>query len=1021
MPERIRNIALKSSAGAGKTRALTKRFLYLYLHKVNYQLKSLYGITFTNEAAFEMKTRVLEYLDLLITGTSKEPADVEIIDHFQRCYPDIKQRARGRRKHLLNNLGEFNIFTFHSMFASFLSSIPFAAGILPGYRIIDETNEAILYETILDEYFEIGRRKEKQHEFMKDFVRQSEVRVKKSIRSIYRSVTPWLDFLSGLLSREKDFMDKVKIRVTELSNVLRALINFIQEHLSAAYTKNSTQPNKDILRLCRKIGDFLESKNFKTLEKSEYTKSILRSDLVDKRYITRFVDNLGTAKTEIEKIFKNLSLCVNDYLHALSDQQIVLHLKPILEIHRLYEKEKRVRNLVSFDDIELLTLRALKMSPDLDYLYFKLGAEISHLMIDEFQDTSYRQLEIILPLVDEILALAPAEKSLFYVGDPKQAIYRWRGGSSELFDVLTEQYAEKITPEKLTTNYRSKKEVIEFVNEVLDKKDEADEDNSGGWIRVENIGDHDDERGQQEVIDRTAEIIKELVDDYNYDYSDIAVLVRTNKYGLVLSESFSKSGIPHSSTSKCNLLSNPDVRTICRILEFLDDPQNDFALLHILFSCSFDLSEEVVRRLMHPGRTLFLCLRDAHPGWQVTKKLEKLLGVVHLLNPYDLIFTIYEVLELNITSALTTLLDVALEYTTEETGHLSSFLNWLSRVGDTINIHEMQPEGVQILTVHKAKGLEFGIILLPETNWSLRSDEDPKLLFAYKTNGIEPEKIYWRNYGKYLPGLKEAEQSRLEKDEMNLLYVALTRARSGIHVLCFHHRKRGFGFWPEKIVEKIGDLPLARGEIVKKRTIKPEVTTVKEYGAIQQEPIVLREERVLYSPTDRALDLVDTSRRRGMEFGTMVHYALSNIIWLDDVDVQSFVTDIVDKVCRKYARTSEEKVEIKRKLIPLLTTTLNDPDLRFIFFKDGRDVQHKNEIAIYFEEKNKDVSGQIDRLIIGSNNITIVDYKTGEVDTKHKQQLKVYNEGISKIYHDYTIDSMLVYLDNTSSMKIARL
>ena len=84
MPEKIENTALMSSAGAGKTRALTKRFLYLYLHEADFQLKSLYGITFTNEAAFEMKTRVLNYLDLLIAKTSDDPAEAEIVEYFQR-------------------------------------------------------------------------------------------------------------------------------------------------------------------------------------------------------------------------------------------------------------------------------------------------------------------------------------------------------------------------------------------------------------------------------------------------------------------------------------------------------------------------------------------------------------------------------------------------------------------------------------------------------------------------------------------------------------------------------------------------------------------------------------------------------------------------------------------------------------------------------------------------------------------------------------------------------------------------
>jgi len=449
MSEKIEHTALISSAGAGKTRALTKRFLYLYLHEANYRLKSLYGITFTNEAAFEMKTRVLDYLDLIIAGTSKDPANLEVIDHFKCLYPDAEERAKIRKRYLLNNLTEFNIYTFHSMFASFLSSIPFAAGILPGYRIIDDAYESVLYEITLDKYFEIGRHKEKQLEYMKEFVRQNDVRIKRTIKNIYQSITPWLDFLSDLVGREKDLIASVKIKEAELLENMRRLIVFIQEHESAAYTKSGSCMNRNMFGLCKATEEFIEFKDFNTLEKSEYTKAILRADLIDKGYIRKFISNLGEVKSVFERLVETLASCAADYLQLLSDQQIAIHLKPILEIHNLFEEEKRARNLVGFDDIEILTQRALKASPDLDYLYFKLGAEITHLMIDEFQDTSYRQLSIIAPLLDEILSLDPAEKSLFYVGDPKQAIYRWRGGASGLFNVLIEQYPEKIKPIEL--------------------------------------------------------------------------------------------------------------------------------------------------------------------------------------------------------------------------------------------------------------------------------------------------------------------------------------------------------------------------------------------------------------------------------------------------------------------------------------------------------------------------------------------------------------------------------------------
>lgn len=1019
MSERIEHTALVSSAGAGKTRALTKRFLYLYLHKANFKLKSLYGITFTNEAAFEMKTRVLNYLDLIAIGVSTDPSEREIIEHFSSCFSDARERAKKRKKHLLNNLTDLNIYTFHSLFASFLSSIPFAAGVLPGYRIIDEAAESIIYEKILDRYFESSRREKNQFELMKRFVQQNEVRIKKNLRSIYQSIMPWIDFLNDLIDNENALKTGVNTTKAGFVESLRQFIAFIQKHEKAAYTKSKERMNKDMLGLCRTIDEYLESGDFSILEKSEYTKAVLRGDITEKKYLIKFADNLNSVKKDFEKLLKMLSSKTRDHLRALSDQQISMYLKPILEIHNIFQEEKRARNLVSFDDIEMLTLRALRMNSDLEYLYFKIGAEIAHLMIDEFQDTSYQQLEIIDPLISEILSIDPSEKSLFYVGDPKQAIYRWRGGASELFNVLIDRYPKKIRREELATNYRSKAEIIDFVNTVLEKDDKAEEGNTGGWIRVENIGDYADaEQGSQAVMERSCAIIKELKENYCYKYSDIAVLVRTNRFGAMLAESMSDANIPHVSSSKCDILSDIDVRIILKVLQFLDDPQNDFALLHVLLSPYFDMDEEILRRLRHPGRTLFLSLRDSHPGWPATKKLVKLLNMVHFMNPYDLIFNIYQEFQVNITYALATLLDIALDYVIEDSGHLSAFLDWLEDVGETIHIKEIHPEGVQVLTAHKAKGLEFDIVLLPETDWTIRKGEDPQLLFSYKENGIEPEGVYWRGYGKYLPDLKDAEQERLQNDELNLLYVALTRARYGIHVIGFQQRKKRLGFWFERIVDKVDGFSYSRGEIIKKKEEGALKTETQKYSATKREPSALKEERSLYSPTERALELVGVSRRRSMEFGTMVHQALSNIVWLDDIDLQPFIEDLLCRIQARYLRVYDEESDIEQKLSPILIETLTDPDLRSFFFKNGRIAECKNEVAIYFEEKDKDVSGQIDRLIIDAEEVTIIDYKTGEVEDKHKQQLMTYKKGVRKIYDQKRVRAMLVYLDKIRGEKV---
>ncbi len=1013
MSRRIENIALISSAGAGKTRALTERFLFLFLHRAAYPLDSLYGITFTNEAAFEMKTRIMRYLDVLRTGKAEDESEKAIVMLFSQLFPDIRALADKKKRYLLNNLSELNVSTFHSLFASFLSSIPFAAGILPGYNIIDETEEALIHESALDRYFESVAQNKDVLATLTELLEQQETRIKGRMNEIYSCITPWIGYLEELMKREKEMRSSIAREEKRFMRLLKEFKKFLSGDGS-----QSEQMADHLRKLCNAIDQYLQTKDIRMLSKSAYTESLLKRDIGTKSYMKKFAEACGEREAAYSDILRRLNNCTEQYLKLLSDYQIFIHLKPIVEIHGLFQKEKQDRNVISFDDIETFTLEAFKNNPEPDYLYFKVGAELRHLMIDEFQDTSHRQLEIMEPLISEITSVEPRQKSIFYVGDPKQAIFRWRGGTPELFHVLIQKYPGKIRRDELTVNYRSKEEIVRFVNSVLDKADRAKPGNTGGWISVEQCGDFaTKEEGDQTVMERSCSIIEELHREYGYEYSDIAVLVHTNRFGATIAEECTKREIPCVSRSRADILNDNDVRFMLALLRFLDNPENDFALMHVLLSSVFKIKEETLRRLSYSKKSLFLTLSDSHPHWNVTKILLRLLSLVHFLNPYELIYHILKELGMKVSYSLATLLDVALEYAGQGFGSLSSFIDWVDRVGMSIEIKEIHPEGVKILTVHKAKGLEFEVVIIPETNWTIKSYENRQLLFSYTDSGSKPDKIYWRAYGKYFKPLKEAEEKRLRNDALNLLYVALTRAKNGIYVLGFRHAKRGLGFWLDTISEKIGSTSYSYGEVIRKgkRETRREE---KLYGALFGEPLVIKEERTLYSPTERGIEIIDTSRRRSIEFGTMIHRALSKVEWLDDRDIEQCIKDIIGFVKNLYARTPEESEEIEAPVRALLIETLTDPDLRFLFFKDRRDIRCKNELPIYFEEEKKDVSGQVDRLIIEPDRMTIIDYKTGEKKSEYIHQMRVYKRGMEKIYPGKNMKALLIFLEKERGEKI---
>jgi ATP-dependent exoDNAse (exonuclease V) beta subunit len=588
--------------------------------------------------------------------------------------------------------------------------------------------------------------------------------------------------------------------------------------------------------------------------------------------------------------------------------------------------------------------------------------------------------------------------------------------------LLKNTYEGKIETKELSTNYRTTLEIIEFVNTVLGKHDQVKPGNTGGWVRVEHLGAFQDAAtGNVHIRNRACSIIRELHDEHGYEYSDIAILVRTNARGIEMARALAEQHIPYVSTSRAVIIDNRDVRFVLHVLEFLTDPENDFALMHVLLSPVFHLKEETLFHLKSKRRTLFLALRDLHPDWTVTRKLQRLLDMVYFCDPYQLIYRICAGLGLTLSYALATLLDCAHKRAAEGYDTLDTFLDWIAQAGASIEIREVHPEGVKILTVHKAKGLEFEVVLIPETHWDLQSHENRLLLFSY-TGGVQPSRLYWRSCGQYFEELKSSEKQRIRTDELNSLYVALTRAKRGIYLLGYETRK-GSGFWFDVIEEKVGARQYAAGAVTGQTPIRDEERGVETLRSISRmiEPDMVREERTIYSPTERGIEIIAPTRRARLEFGTIVHDALSMIEWLDEVEVAQATEDIIDRTIRVHARSPEHQEKLVEHLQRILKATLMDADLKFIFFKDGRDVECKNEVPIYFEDKQQDVAGIVDRLLVSADSVIIIDYKTGEEKPEYKMQMKIYKHGIEKIFNQRNIKAYLVYLENRDGEKLVEI
>jgi ATP-dependent exoDNAse (exonuclease V) beta subunit len=184
---------------------------------------------------------------------------------------------------------------------------------------------------------------------------------------------------------------------------------------------------------------------------------------------------------------------------------------------------------------------------------------------------------------------------------------------------------------------------------------------------------------------------------------------------------------------------------------------------------------------------------------------------------------------------------------------------------------------------------------------------------------------------------------------------------------------------------------------------------------------MVREERTIYSPTERGIEIIAPARRERIEFGTIVHDALSTIEWLDEADPADAIKEIIDRMVRVHGRTPEHQEKLAAQLKHLLDATLLDSDLRFIFYRNHRTIDVKNEVPIYFEDKQQDVAGVVDRLLVAADNVSIIDYKTGEAKSEHASQMNTYARGIKMIFPTKETRCFLVYLEKEQGDRLCEL
>jgi exodeoxyribonuclease V beta subunit len=732
--------------------------------------------------------------------------------------------------------------------------------------------------------------------------------------------------------KAKDIMELLKL-LYELDAILPES-NYVVENIDSLKIEILELKDK-ILDIVKRVGASNSAINiFAKDDFKEFIKQGVfeKDSLSEHRYFKKYLPKAP----ELDDMFIALKELIANY-HLKIEQSVLYYL---FEIYNSYKNARvtqiRATNELDFNDILYYTYRLISNEVTKDFIYFKLDSKFKHILLDEFQDTSSLQFLILEPLIEEIFSgLGSSEfRSFFYVGDTKQSLYRFRGGVEELFEYLANKY--NIDIENLDTNYRSAKSIVDFTNKTF-------KDNIKGYVEQKansNITGYVEVLESSELLEKAKDRV-EFYLQQGVKLEDIAVLVFANKDGVVLQEYLEGFNISSILKTSSSLKHNPKIAALVGVIEFILTDNKLFLepfLMHIKRD-SIDLSD--IKISTTPFDALDILVMN-----------------------YG-----YFANDLNILK----LLDFAKSYST-----LEEFLYEFKR--SNIALSESSQNGLQIMTIHGSKGLEFKYVIVLDRLGG-RAIGSNLLIFKNRTP-VSIEKIYYKSSKKenflrdYKKVLLESTELAI-KDRLNLLYVAITRAELALSII---KKDKMSEFELLKLDEqKIGEIAIF--EQKKSREYKKLSSTISYYG--------------LQDTKESKEEIDEVINYESIYFGEALHLALE----LSNLNALEY-SDAIDAMENKFGYIlSKESIEDIKKRVEKLFC-----DSRFLNLIDNAKLY--KEQPFVFKEKFY----QIDLLAKKDTENIIIDYKSStNFRAKHIEQVTGYVEAIKSI-DKKIVKGYIVYL-----------
>lgn len=1062
MEQDPRLLVYKASAGSGKTFTLAVQYIRQLIEDP-YSYRRILAVTFTNKATTEMKERILSQLYGIATSLKSSDGYLkEIMKTSNKSVDEIRKAADTALKNIIHDYSRFRIETIDSFFQSVMRNL--ARELELGANMTIELNNGDVLSDAVDSMIEKLDRMSPTLYWLLEYIEEriaddKRWNVSSEIKGFGRNIFDEAYIEKGVALREKlkdtKFIPQYRKKLQEKRESILDTMKGFNEHFQEILNANGLTPT-DLKNGARGIGSY-----FNKIASGKLSNDV-RNSTVEKclegaenwttktsPYKDTIISLANQVLIQVLNDAENTRMSSNKVLNSCDmSLRYLNNLQLLMRIDSEVREQNLSHNRFLLSDTNAL-LHSIIREGDASFVYEKIGTTIDTVMIDEFQDTSRMQWENFHLLLEE--SLAQKEGSMI-VGDIKQSIYRWRNGDWKILAGLDKDRSFRLNSKTLDTNWRSEANIIAFNNDiftsackVLNERYKADEgedctqlldaysdvcqktskDTKEGYIKLSFLKNSE----EHPYTDTTMELLAEEVDSLvkkGVRVNDIAILVRKNKSIPAIADYFDKN-TPYRVVSDEAFRLDASL-AVCMLIDglrYISEPTDRIACARLAVA----YQKEILKKDVDYNTVLLNSVEDYLPA-----EFRLMLPEMSLMPLYELLEKLFVIFRMDMIEEqdayLCAFYDAVTEYMQNNSSELTSFLTYWNDTLYAKTIPSGEISGIRILSIHKSKGLEYHTVLLPFCDWKMENETFNHMLWC-RINEADADKepfceldLTPVNYSSamaesYFSDSYREERLQLWVDNLNLLYVAFTRACKNLIVWCKDEQKDTVSKLLRESIDCMKEIKMTcnmpeldeEDEENKEENDEP---IVYEYGEIcisgekkksdstnrlvaipdaVNVKIESLETEIDFKQSNRSADFIrgdedeeENLRSQYIRQGQLLHTLFASI------DTKEDLTAAIERLLFEGVIESAEKAQ---EIYEIAERALNLDEVKDWY--SGEWTLYNECSIIYNDEQGKMQTRRPDRVMMKGKEVVVVDFKFGKKKPEYSTQVREYMSLLSEM------------------------